>query len=96
MQRCVAIVKSRGHEIIYRSKDNKQEKIFDALDWLATIYPHISNHGEQMVRYYGFYSNVSRGSRQRENQEVLISSQTMEILFDLSHLTVGLIVEFNP
>jgi hypothetical protein len=41
--------------IIYRSKDNRQEKTFDALDWLATMATHIPNQGEQMVRYYGFY-----------------------------------------
>ena len=27
---------------------------------------HIPNRGEQMVRYYGCYSNVSRGKRQKE------------------------------
>ena len=27
---------------------------------------HIPNRGEQMVRYYGYYSNVSRGKRQKE------------------------------
>jgi len=39
--------------IIYRSKDNRQEKIFDALDWLAAMTSHIPNHGEQMALYYG-------------------------------------------
>ena len=39
--------------IIYRPKDNRQEKNFDALDWLV---PPLAG-----VRYYGFYSNVSRG-----------------------------------
>ncbi len=34
---------------------------------------HIPNQGEQMVRYYGFYSNASRGHRQKENQDNLIS-----------------------
>ena len=33
---------------------------------------HIPNHGEQMVRYYGFYSNASRGLRQKENKDALI------------------------
>ena len=28
--------------------------------------------GNQMVRYYGYYSNVSRGKRQKENQDGLI------------------------
>ena len=31
-----------------------------------------ANKGEQMVRYYGYYSNVSRGKRQKENQDGLI------------------------
>jgi len=29
---------------------------------------HIPNRGEQMVRYYGYYSNVSRGKRQKEGR----------------------------
>lgn len=33
---------------------------------------HIADHSEQMVRYYGFYSNVSRGIRQKEKQDALI------------------------
>ena len=59
--------------IIYRSKDNRQEKIFDALDWLAAMCSHIPDQREQMVRYYGFYSNVSRGLRQKENEDALYS-----------------------
>ena len=54
-------------QIIYRSKDNQQEKSFDALDWLAAMTSHIPDQREQMVRYYGFYSNVSCGLRQKEN-----------------------------
>ena len=33
---------------------------------------HIPNQGEQMVRYYGFYSNASRGIRQKEKKDGLI------------------------
>jgi hypothetical protein len=58
--------------IIYRSKDKRQEKIFNALDWLAAMCSHIPDQREQMVRYYGFYSNVSRGLRQKENVDNLI------------------------
>ena len=58
--------------IIYRPKDNRQEKAFDALDWMAAMTSHIPDQGEQMVRYYGFYSNVSRGLRQKENQDALL------------------------
>ena len=50
---------------IGQSKDGKTTKTFDALDWLAQLVTHIPNRGEQMVRYYGFYSNKSRGLRKK-------------------------------
>ena len=34
----------------------------------------VPNKGEQMVRYYGFYNNVSRGKRKSTNQDDLIPS----------------------
>ncbi len=37
-------------KVIYESKDGKEEKVFDALDWLAAITSHVPNKGEQMVR----------------------------------------------
>jgi Putative transposase len=42
-----------------------QEKlaVFPVLDWILAITAHIPNKGEQLVRYYGYYSNVSRGKR---------------------------------
>jgi hypothetical protein len=30
---------------------------------LAAMCSHVPNKGEQMARYYGFYSNVARGKR---------------------------------
>jgi hypothetical protein len=33
--------------VIYQSKDEKEEKVFDALEWLAAMYSHVSNKGEQ-------------------------------------------------
>jgi len=41
---------------------------------------------EQMVRYYGFYSNVSRGLRQKEKQDAFIALQSLEILYAPPHL----------
>ena len=52
-------------KVIYQSKDGTSKKTFDALDWLAQLVIHIPNKGEQMVRYYGFYSNKSRGLRKK-------------------------------
>jgi len=39
------------------------------MEWLAAMCSHIPNRGEQMVRYYGYYSNVSRGKRQKEGND---------------------------
>jgi len=47
----------------HRSGDGRASKTFSALEWLAAMCSHIPNRGEQMVRYYGYYSNVSRGKR---------------------------------
>jgi len=47
----------------HRSGDGRASKNFPALEWLAAMCSHIPNRGEQMVRYYGYYSNVSRGKR---------------------------------
>jgi len=55
--------------VIYQGKDGKNEKVFDALQWLAAMCSHVPNKGEQMVRYYGYYSNVSRGKRKKDNQD---------------------------
>jgi hypothetical protein len=52
-------------KVLYESKDGKATKTFDALDWLAQLVTHIPTKGEQMVRYYGFYSNKSRGLRKK-------------------------------
>ena len=52
-------------KVIYQSKDAKTTKTFGALDWLAQLVTHISNKGEQMVRYCGFYSNKLRGLRKK-------------------------------
>ena len=52
--------------VVYTSKDGETTKNFPALEWLAAMCSHIPNRGEQMVRYYGYYSNVSRGKRKKE------------------------------
>ena len=48
-----------------RSGNGKEENVFDALEWLAAMSSHVPDKGEQMVRYYGYYSNVSRGKRKK-------------------------------
>jgi hypothetical protein len=53
-------------KVIYKDKKGGETKIFVALEWLTAMCSHVPNWGEQMVRYYGFYSNVCRGNRQKE------------------------------
>jgi hypothetical protein len=61
-------------KVAYQSKDGKEEKVFDALEWLAAMCSHVPNKGEQMVRYYGYYSNVSLGKRKMQDVDELIPS----------------------
>ena len=49
--------------------DGAQTKIFDALEWLAAMCSHVPNKGEQMARYYGYYSNVARGKRKKADAD---------------------------
>lgn len=39
------------------------------MEWLAAISTHVPDKGTQMVHYYTYYSNVSRGNRKRQNQD---------------------------
>jgi len=56
-------------KVIYTSKDRKSRKVFNALDWLAQLVTHIPDRYEQTVRYYGFYSNKSRGLRKKADTD---------------------------
>jgi len=56
-------------KVVYSSKDGNTSKTYDALDWLAQLVTHIPNKGEQMVRYYGYYSNKSRGLRKKAGMD---------------------------
>jgi hypothetical protein len=53
--------------VIYKSKDGTNTKEFDSLDFIASLASHIPNMGEQTVRYFGYYSNVCRGRRKKQN-----------------------------
>ncbi|MBN1470280.1 MAG: transposase, partial [Syntrophaceae bacterium] len=61
--------------VVYRAKNGKDQKIFPALEWLAAMCSHIPNRGEQMVRYYGYYSNVSRGKRKEAGADDAIETE---------------------
>ena len=58
--------------VVYTAKDRKTCKVFPAMEWLAAMCTHIPNRGEQMVRYYGYYSNVARGKRQKAGKDAAV------------------------
>ncbi len=63
-----------GGEVLYRRKPGHDRnpqlrrdppETFDAADFLARIIMHIPDPRRHLVRYNGWYSNVSRGKRKR-------------------------------
>ncbi len=56
-------------KVLYRSKDAREHKTYDALEWLAAMVSHLPLKGEQLVKYYGHYSNRARGERRKKGQD---------------------------
>jgi hypothetical protein len=56
-------------------------EVFSACGWLAALTAHIANAGEHLVRYYGRYSNVSRGKRRKAQGE---NSSSIEEVSEVS------------
>ena len=56
-------------QVIYTGKNSRIDERFTALDWLARLVTHIPNCGEQLVRYYGYYSNKARGVRKKSEDQ---------------------------
>ena len=57
----------KSGKVLYRSRMNMKShrnfEVFDSLDFIAALTQHIPDKSVQMVRYYGWYSNKSRGMR---------------------------------
>lgn len=45
-------------------------RISSPLEWMAALVSHIPDRGGQTVRYYGYYSNVTRGRLKKEDGEL--------------------------
>ena len=56
-------------KVVYKGKHDGITETFTALDWLARLVTHIPNKGEQLVRYYGYYSNKAIGLRKKVETE---------------------------
>ena len=61
-------------KVIYRSKDGREHKTYGALDWLAAMASHLPLKGEQLVKYYGHYSNRARGERRKKDRDTVVPS----------------------
>jgi hypothetical protein len=59
-----------NQKVIYHGKGG--DVFYEPLDFLAQLTLHIPNPNEQVIRYYGHYSNKSRGLRkQRESPDAI-------------------------
>ena len=47
----------------------KNFAVFPVLDWIANLAAHIPDKGEQLLRYHGYYINVSQGKRKKQKPE---------------------------
>ena len=52
-------------QVAYLGKTTGATKVYPAVDFLARLVVQIPAPREQMVRYYGFYSNKARGQRKK-------------------------------
>jgi hypothetical protein len=63
----------KSKTVLYRSKMNpvlkRNFEVFPVLDWIAALTAHVPNQGEHLVRYYGWYSNASRGKRKKAQHQ---------------------------
>ncbi len=69
------IYNQEKQQVIYHSKLSKKTKrnfeVFKVGEFIASITQHIPDKGMQLVRYYGWYSNKSRGMKKKQqNKEV--------------------------
>ena len=76
------------HYKMSKGKNKKNFGVYDAEAFIAALTQHIPDRSFQMLRYYGFYSNKSRGLREKERKRMKkesISDDTGAIeLIDIS------------
>jgi hypothetical protein len=52
-----------GKEMTLEAGMRRNYELFEPLEFLASVTQHIPNKGEHQIKYYGWYSNKSRGMR---------------------------------
>jgi hypothetical protein len=58
-----------GEEMSLQSGMRRNYQLFEPLDFLASVTQHIPDKGEHQIRYYGWYSNKSRGMRKEKTDK---------------------------
>jgi hypothetical protein len=66
-----------GVKVIYHSKDGKDNKTYNALEWLAAMGTHVPLRGEQVVRYYG----ITRTAQYPNHPNLFRQSRYLSIPF---------------
>ncbi len=65
--------KAKQGMVVYRPKHHAILKpnfqIMSVAAWLKLLLQHVADRGERLVRYYGWYSNRSRGDRIRNEED---------------------------
>ncbi len=62
------------HYKMSKGKNKKNFGIYDAEEFIAALTQHIPDRSFQMVRYFGFYSNKTRGLREKERKRKKMAS----------------------
>ena len=74
--------KEKQGVVVYRSKLHATLKrnfqIMPGAAWLKLLLQHVPDRGEHLVRYYGWYSNRSRGERKAIDPESTKPTSALE------------------
>ena len=68
-------------------------EVYDPLDFLAEVTQHIPNKGEHQIRYYGWYSNKSRGLRLKVSASAIPAPQADTPLMRARRLTWATLIK---
>ncbi len=69
-------------------ENKKNFLVVEAEEFIALITQHIPEKSQQLTRYYGFYSNKTRGQRLQREEQILDPSLLSAINFDPTSIPI--------
>jgi hypothetical protein len=69
------------------------QRILSPLDFLAEFTQHIPPKGSHLIRYYGWYSNKSRGMRKKAEAETSAASSSEETAAKVSSQSWAMLIK---